>query len=316
MPVLYSGILYGVITLPFILYLYKTYFINNPAIIDGIDTNAVYAFWRLKHHIGIVHDARYFFTYPFGGVMITLVMFLICIFKFRKINDPFIKKLNLLNLIIFAQQFISLIVAAFDKNGVFVKTYPFRTNSISLFLFLTELTLILKYYAGNNWYRKLASGKLHNSSQRKFIFSNSLNGLLVLTFLSVFIPETISTFRNFNKLVDLDTDMISLIGFVKENTPGSSVFIFPDGDRPLSFIRRAERERFVVEKFTPTKSTTICEWYKRAIVKRRLKSDIALIDSIKQVYQVNYLVSDSLYRYPSLIPEKQFGKHRIYRITQ
>jgi hypothetical protein len=41
------------------------------------------------------------------------------------------------------------------------------------------------------------------------------------------------------------------------------MLFFVDGDRPYSFIRRAQGSDLLV-KITPTKSRTLYEWYKRA----------------------------------------------------
>jgi hypothetical protein len=315
---LLMGIAFVLLTGPLMVYLFQTYMINNPPVVNGINTNIIYAFWRLKHHIGMFSDFHYFITNTLWGVMITMILFAFCVFKFSKIrNHPVIGQLNTLNIIIFSQQFLFMIIAIFDKNGELMKTYPFRTNSISLLLFLLELTLILKIYLPVKLYKPLVLKYFSpkNLAERKNIFSMSMNTLLLMISLPVFIFETTQTMINARSYHgDLDENMIKLIEYVKENTPGSSVFIFPDGDRPYAFIRMAERERFVVNKFTPTKSAAIYEWYQRSLLKEALRKDISLIDSIKTSYKVNYLVSDSLYSYTGIILEKKFGSHNLYRI--
>jgi hypothetical protein len=314
-----SGAVYLAVTLPFILYLYHTYMTGNPAVINGVNTNAIYAFWRLKHHIGIFHDFHYFFTYAFWGVLLTLILFVICLLRFSRFRHPAIRQLNSLNIIIFSQQIVSMVIAIFDTHGVFVKTYPFRTNSLSFLIFLMELFLVLKIWLANTAYRKavLQFWTDRTVALRKVLFSNTANGILLVISITVLFFESAETFKKLDITGDdLDMPMVDLIRYSKENTPGSSVFLFLDGDRPYSFIRRAERERFVVVKFTPTRSTTIYEWYNRALLKENLRKDIALIDSIKTAYQVDYLVTDSSYTHSSLVLEKQFGTHRLYKITR
>jgi hypothetical protein len=319
LPVALTALVYTMIVLPLIYYLYHIYFINNPPIINGVNTNAIYAFWRLKHHIGIFHNFHYFVANSLWGVLITLFLYVFCLTYPQKLGDQNIRKLNTLNLIIFTQQFFFMIVALFDKNGVLMKTYPFRTNSLSVFLILLELTLIIKYWSSWYLYPSVINSILKSQSlvKRKAAFSAVFNTLLLLIMIPVFIYETSDMFRNITSFHhDLDEPMMGMIGYIKKNTPGSSVFIFPDSDRPYSFIRRAERERFVVEKFTPTTSAAIYEWYKRAQMKERIKQDISLIDSVSRAYQIDYMVSDSLYTYPSLILEKEFGNHKLYRIIR
>jgi hypothetical protein len=316
LPAMLSGALYALLMAPFILYLYKVYFTGNPEIINGVNTNAVYAFWRLKHHIGIFHDAGFFFRHAFIGVLVSLIMFGLCLSIFRKFKNPLIRSLNTLNIIIFSQQVIFMVIAIADKQGTLMKTYPFRTNTLSVFVFLLELSLIGKFYLANKVYRQAALKYLAEKTHpiRKMIFSNGLNALLMICFIIGFTIETNRTICEFRHDPDLDPAMKTLIGYVRDNTPGSAVFLFLDDDLPLSFIRRAEREQFVVIKFTPTRSTAIYEWYTRAMIKDKLQDNIELIDSVSTAYQVDYMVSDSAYQHPMLEVEKQFGDHYLFRI--
>lgn len=315
--IILSAAVYAVLVAPLFIYLYKIYITGNEVIINGVNTNAVYAFWRLRHHIGIFHSASYFFTYPFGGVLASMIFMATCVFYFRKLKIPWLRELNTLNMIIFGQQLIFIIAAIFDRNGTLMKTYPFRSNSLSIFLFYIECILVIRYYSAGKLYPaiRLRFNKWPYK-YKKQLFSNTMNSILLFASIPLFILATIHMVRNSsNYSVDADQDMMHLMKYVKDNTPGSSVFLLLDEDKPYSFIRRTERDRFVVIKFTPTTSTSIYEWYKRALLKERLNKDIALIDSLKTVYQINYLVSDSSFDYPSLIAEKQFGNHKLYKVN-
>jgi len=314
--VLTTGVPYLVIVLPLIVYLYHTYFTDNPSVINGVNTNAIYSFWRLKHHVGMFSDPEYFITYSLWGVALTMVLFAICVFVFRKVRSAPVQQLNALICIMFGQQFLFMLLSVLDREGIVGKTYPFRTNSLSWLLFLLESALVAKIYLPRI-YRRYSQSWLNNIpvTFRKLVFTNSLNLFLVFVTVPVFIAETVNTIRDLKSYHgDLDESMLSLIEYAKENSPRNAVFLFVDGDRPYSFIRRAERERFVVVKFTPTKSTTLYEWYRRAIIKERLRENISLIDSVKTAYPVQFLVSDSLYSHPSIEPEKQFGSHILYRV--
>jgi hypothetical protein len=80
---IYMGALYVLVTLPFIIYLYKTYFVNNPTMINGVNTNVIYTFWRVRHHIGLFFSLDYFVANHLRGVLKTLIMFELCVFVFR-----------------------------------------------------------------------------------------------------------------------------------------------------------------------------------------------------------------------------------------
>lgn len=313
----YTGTVYILITLPLIVYLYRTYFIDNPSVIDGVNTSVIYSFWRLKHHVGMFRDAEYFIKWSLWGVILTLIMLYLCAFVFSGIKDRNVRKLNLLNIIIFSQQSLFMILSVFDRNGVLGKTYPFRTNSISFLLFLFECSLIAVLYFPL-LYQRLSGRSFDNLKEavvEKAKASFSL--IILLVAFIVFMVELGITIKDLHSHHgDVDESMLSLISYVRHNTPEKSVFMFVDGDRPYSFMRRAERERFVVEKFTPTKSRTIYEWYRRAGIKKRLRDDIILIDSVKAAYTLNYLVSDSLYINSSIVLEREFGKHKLYRVME
>lgn len=312
------GFAYALLVLPLFIYLAKTYFIGNTTIINGVNTSAIYTFFRLRHHIGMFGDMTYFFSNHFGGVLISVALFLLCLFVFGKIKDDAVQQLNTLNIIIFTQQFIFILVGLFDKNGILMKTYPFRTSALSSFLIILEVTLVLRKYTSNKLYlaivRKFLARK--TSPYRKMIYVNGINLGMLLFLVPQFASETAETWlqRNtFNEV--LDNEMLDLIDYAKTSTPIKSVILMADGDMPFSFIRRSERDRFVTEKFTPTNSQTIYEWHKRILLKERLRKDISLIDSLKKVYRIDFLVSDSTYTYPSLYVEKQFGRHYFYKVV-
>jgi len=149
------------------------------------------------------------------------------------------------------------------------------------------------------------------------IYINGINLIMMLFLVPQFTSESIETWQQRNAFNDvLDNDMLELIDYTKTSTPKKSVVLMVDGDSPFSFIRRSERDRFVIEKFTPTSSHTLYEWHKRILLKERLKKNISLIDSLKKVYRIDFLVSDSAYTYGSLQVDNQFGSHFIYKVIQ
>jgi hypothetical protein len=315
--IILTGAVYAAIILPFIIYLYKTYMVNNPAVVNGVNTNALYAYWRLKHHIGMMRDLSYLLKYPLGGILVSMLLFGLCLFKFSKIKDKTIRQLNILNIIIFSQQFLFMIIGAFDKNAVLMKTYPFRTNSLSVFLCMIEMALLVKRYFSGGLYRIAVKKYLLRIPfpKRKQRYTDTLN-LVFFTVLSIaFVIKLTDRCSNLNANNDkTDSDMLNLMDYVRTNTPKTSVFILLDHDKPYSFIRRTERERFVVMKFTPTSSRAIYEWYKRETLVERMRTRISLIDSLKTAYRVDYLVTDSTFTHPSLQIEKRFGTHNLYKI--
>lgn len=313
------GALYFVLTLPFILFLASQYIFNSePSVIEGVNINRVYSVFRLKHHIGMFSDLRYFVNYHLGGVLITIGLFLLCVFYFRKFKSPDILKLNTLNIIIFIQQFVFIGIALIDKNGVLLKTYPFRTSSLSAFLILLEIAVIIKrfgLFSLFSYYRKKFPNIPYTQSRMHFALVMHLT--LFLIFIPRFSIEISDTIKNFYIGEDkLTEDMKDLILFSKNNTDPESVFLFLDSDKPFSFVRRAERDRFVINKFTPTNNQIIFEWYQRQLIKSKIAEDISNISLLQDKYKVNYLVSEKSLLHKQLTLLKQFGTYYLYCIEQ
>jgi hypothetical protein len=311
-PVLYLSGLYLIFILPLFIYLYKIYVINNPPIIKNVFISEIYAYYRLKHHIGAFGDTNYFIKHHLGGMLLSALCYMACMFWHNRYGNPWIKKLNLLNIVIFSQQFVFILVAIFDTHATLMKTYPFRTSTLSSLLFLLEVTLIIQHYGLPAFFRIYLK---HYKNKRKAIFLNNLNYATGTVFLILFIIETTQTILSYNKYSDaLSADLLSLIEYAGKETPREAVFIFPDSDYPYSFTRRSNRERFVVEKFIPTHNDKIYEWYNRLHCKKRIKEDIRVIDSVKNIYRIDYLITDSTYNYRSLKNVRLFGKYKLYRL--
>lgn len=303
--------LYLILIFPMFIHLYKTYIINNPPVINNIRISEIYAYYRLKHHIGAFGNMSYFMRHHFGGMLLSALFFLACLLWFNRFANPWIKKLNLLNIIIFSQQFIFVILALFDRHAILMTTYPFRTSTLSSLLIILELTLIIQHYGMPSLFRFMSKYK----SIGRETFLNHINFGMSIIFIVLFSIENAQTILSYTNFGDgLSEDLLSLINYAARETPREAVFIFPDSDYPYSFTRRSGRERFVIEKFVPTHNTEIYEWYDRLKCKKRIHEDIRVIDSVKNVYRIDYLITDSVYHYPSLEKVQQYGNYKLYRV--
>jgi hypothetical protein len=315
---IYSG-LYILILLPFIIYLGKVYLVNNESVISGIHTGWIYAYYRLPNHIGIFRDLAYFKNQHLEGVLTAFALFLLCIFYFRKFKRHDIQVLNTLNIIIFIQQFIFIIVAWFDKNGILLKTYPFRTSALTAFFMWLEIGLIFKYYGSWSIFNALSARlrifKNKKFLERKLLYASRMNLFLLVIFFAYFLFECSETISTGNREdPPPDEAMQKVINFAKTETVSKSVFLIFDDKWHPSFIRRSNREKFVVYKFVPTESKIIYEWYDRLMWKEKLQTDISLIDSVRKQYRIDYLVSKENYAISSLQEIREFGDYKIYEV--
>ena len=312
--------LYLLLTAPFIIYLAKIYFTNNPAIINGINTNWVYSYERLPHHLAIFKSWDYFVWKHARGVIITLILYGLCLFYFRRFKHPKIIQLNRLNLILFTQQVFFLIVAVFDRNGTILKVYPFRTSTLSSFFILIELALILKNHTfpwmANRFALMRLKAKKSSFPESKRTWYLGMNSLFLLLFLVFFTSECVQTFSGQNcDLPETLPPMYSMTQYIKTNTPEKAVFLLLDNDYPLSFHRLANRERFVVRKFTPTRSENIYTWYIRQLWKEMLEKDIGLLDEFNKRFSVDYIISSEQLDHPLLSIEYSTNDYCLYRNT-
>ena len=70
----------------------------------------------------------------------------------------------------------------------------------------------------------------------------------------------------------------------------------------------------MVFKFVPTKNRIIYEWYDRLMWQEKLRKDITLVDTVKNIYRIDYLVSKQYFTLPSLIKIREFGDYNIYEV--
>ncbi len=313
--------LYIILCLPFIIYLGTVYFVDNEAVVEGIHTGWIYANYRLPNHIGIFRDMAYFKKQHLEGILISISLFLLCVLYFKRFKRKDVRMLNTLNIIIFIQQFVFIIIAWFDKNGVLLKTYPFRTSTLNAFFLWLEIGLIVKHYGSPAIFRKLSQRigmfKSENYLRKKYRYAQSVNVFLLVVFTVYFFYECSETiFIGNREVLPPDKEMQQVFRFARTSTDKEAVFLFLDDNRYESFIRITNRERFVAYKFTPTKSKTIYIWYDRLMWKEKLRKDISLIDEVAAKYRIDYLFSEKRLEHPSLEIVREFGDYKIYKVKK
>lgn len=316
-----SLLIYGVIVMPFCIYLAKLFLFNNPAVIEGVNTNWIYCYQRLPFHLGIFKSWDYFRGTHLDGVLISLVFFLLCLFYFRRFKHQHIRTLNLLNIIIFSEQFLFILIAIFDRNGTLLKTYPFRTSALSSLLMLIQLFLIIKIYAC----KRITAYIVHLPSlmrrftihKKRLVYANAMNTLFLGLFIVFFSIECAETREGKNTdVLAVTVQMNQLMDYIHENTAKDAKFLFTIWDQPLSFHRKAEREPFVTWKFTPTLSQAIYEQYDRQLWKNRVTKNISFLDPLIEKYKVDYLISRRDLNDPLLRLVKTFGDLHLYSVSQ
>lgn len=294
LKVIKEGAGYALLTSPFIWYLGKTILMDSRSVINGVNIDWVYVYFRNAHH-----------TAPFGtwdcflknfaiGIVLSIIVFVFFIRISGKL-EGITASLNRLNIVIFSILFLFLFIGIFDRDGSVLKFYTFRLSGLSLFLSMTELLLILKKFK-SRWY------------SRDKVFAYSL-ALLMLLF-------TAGTVRNVLKTVKgMDSSAVSdeIASSAKTLSRTGDVFLYLNEDA-VDFIRKSERERFVVYKFDPGGGEKIYDWYTRVLEKRKLEKSIEHLAQLKKAYRVDFLISDKALNSSMLKERWSNGKYWIYGV--
>jgi len=311
--VLSSALILALLLTPLGYYLAGTYLLDNPNVIDGTQVSWVYVYVRNPHHLDVLRQLRQIGSSAQIGVALSAAAAWLCVNTFLKNKSPELRKLSLLALAIFCQQLLSIVAAMFDTGGVFLKFYPYRTSSLSLFLTLLILMLLYKEAAGGQ--RVPATSLGHSGAGRSgpsAVVTVMVAGLALGLASKVCVNAVDSYAVVFPSV--RQTAKISLYQWIKTNTPPDAV-ILDLNDRPrdnLDFIRKTDRDSFSVYKFVPTTNRLIYEWYQRALEKDRVAKNISVLPEVKSKYKINYVLSTKPLTHENLRPVYQNEFYFLY----
>jgi hypothetical protein len=291
--ILLYGLTFAFWTAPIGIYLAATYLINNPAVIGGVQISQVYVFIRNPHHLDIIKQIGQLGSSAQTGIILSLLCCALCFRLLDTGKDQLLRKVALLNIIIFCQQFLSLFIAVFDKTGAFLKYYPYRTSSLSFFLMFIILGILLR----ERFSRQGCGADLQPPVNKFFcIHSNAVAWLIILC---IFAGLGIKLYKNIGDSSELlfpsseTSDRFSLYDWIKINTQPDAVFLDLNKNirDDLDFIRRTERDSYSVFKFVPTTNRLIYDWYMRVLEKKKVQQNIAYVHELRQKYRIDYMVS-------------------------
>lgn len=281
---------------PFFIYLANEIIFNYKVVINDINLNWVTVYFRLPHHVGLFKNRYYFFINHLPGILTSLSWFFLCVFYFKKSKDTYIRKINLLNIVVFSILFVSIFIGCFDSTGMFLKYFPFRISALSMFLIIIQIILILKRYAIKEAFIKYV---------QVILFVLCIPALCYAT-----VKNIGSNYFNFIKS---HPEQSKLTEFIKKNTDPKDVFMLV-GFEDLSFIRKTKRDRFVVYDFGFVGGDKQYEWYIRLIEKNKVEKNIVNLFNILDKYRINYILSKVKYDVPRLSQVYQNGSYYVYKI--
>lgn len=278
-----NGILFGLLFLPFFIYLYKGVFGNHELIPQNVDVDWVYAYYRNTKHVGFLQDWKTFSRTAKDGVLIStgaLSLAIYLFFRYKKAG----KSNFFLNIFILfnAQTLLFLIVGLFDPHGHIMKYYPFRQSGLAVFTFIIGLMV---------WMNE--QGYFEMAVKQKF----PMKKILIVVFVLLFATRMGMQAQNFTSgfwHVHLNEPYHQLYSWVELNTNPKAVFLLintPENNDHLYFSRKTRRDRFAVEKLVPAGGLHLAEWYLRMLEKEAIEKDINHLSNTLQHYKIDYIVS-------------------------
>ncbi len=285
--ILRYALVFSALTAPFGLYLADAYLVDNPGIIDGVRISQIYVYLRNPHHLDIIRQIGHWGSSAQIGVILSLLAGWLCVHLYVSNRDEVIRKLALLNIVIFGQQLVSLLIALKDTSGAFLKFYPYRTSSLSLFL----VSLLLMVLAKRSFSRPESPAEGTAGGHAMVVASVMI--VCITAGLGVNLYKNIRDSHDLLWPAPETSARMSLYGWIKTHTPPNAVFLNLNQRLrdDLDFMRKTERDRFSVSKFVPTSNRMIYDWYRRVQEKDRVKADIAYIDELAKKYRIDFVVT-------------------------
>lgn len=260
---------YIIATVPLLLYL-KT------AINIKVDYNPsvswIYTYFRHPHHLALFKSPGYFYSKHFYGILSSVIALLLSISFSGQLKNEKLKHLNNFVIVSLIGLLLFVVIAFFDNEGIFLKYYPFRINTLTTFVLFLILTSLLISIIKN---------------ESIVILKQIVFYISIVILFKAFLTSIIENRNYLNN--ETNSELINITNYIKSNTPKNSVVLSFLED--LSLNRRMERDRFVVYKFIPADMNAIPEWYERELYKRKLSKDFNTIKKMPESYKIDYVLT-------------------------
>ncbi len=264
------GFLFSVLVLPYLFYLSGQVLIDQRNVINGVNLDWVYTYYRNPHHtVSFYKGWSFFRIHRFDGFLMLLAAIILGTIFYRKTDNPLVKNFWLFAFATYILLLLAIGISAVDTTGKILKFYVFRIGTVS---FLA--TCILLLYEVQN-------------AINKSRFKNAL----VLTMLAgslISIPHVLH--RKISKLPPEDPAYQSMTEYMRENlNPGTTVLgSFNSVD--FDFIRKTRCDLFITQKYVPSGGEKLYEWYHRFEDQRELEDNWDLLPTFLESREdINYI---------------------------
>ena len=270
------GLLYAALMSPFLYYL-STEIHSTGSVLNGVNLDWVYVFYRNAHHAAPLSRPGAF--HRVVAAMVGMVAAAVYLLRLSgKRPDEWTAKLRAMNAVALAMLAAGLLISVLNASGSISKYYLLRIASVGILLFWTCV-----FWRTRRHHPQLAR------SPGNALLSLVLRPALAYHAIGNVSPALRPPCPNFLDLVD----------HVRRNTRPDDVFL-EYHDLPISFMRRAERESFVMKKFDPGGGAKIYEWYLRMEAVKAARQNPGQLAELARQFRVDYVVSLQPLANPSL----------------
>ena len=284
------GLIYTVGLIPQLIYL-SSYILESESIINGVNINWVYTFYRNPHHCAPFSrgDWTSVVLPSFIQLIVTSIL-LLTLFRKKKgmLNDKLFWMASVTHLMIWA----AVIITNLDSSGGISKYYLFRIGSVTAFVF----------YIYVFWW----TIHTHPKFARKAGYF-----LFYCFFIPLLIGRSVSNLKRWKH--NDSKGFIELVDFLQNNTNRDAIII-NHSEMPTRFSRMCEREVYVIKKLIPGNNDKIYEWYKRMETVKSIRDDISKIDQLELDNETKYLVSKEKLSSSQLNLKFSNDEYFLYRI--
>lgn len=276
------GTLSLVLVAPFVYLISSALGTDAPVIQNGVHADWIYTAYRNPHHTYIFRSSEYFWMVFAKGIISSALLFILCLFYFNKNESAKVRQLNGLNITVFSLLAILILLGWADKNGQFLKYYPYRLSAYTSLFIFTQLYLVLR------------NSSLWENRIRKI---NWLVAVIALGVLGFKVADHFRVFEKEKKTAKKEA-FVELTDFIKKETdPNASFIFYEEGVSERNhihndFSRRSLRKRFVSYKFVPTKPDKLHLWYQRCMQRKAFFQDYNYVDTILKNYDLDYIIID------------------------
>ena len=290
------GGLYSLLLAPFVYYLANEIILHSSKTNGIFSADWIYTYYRNPHHTAIFSSLDYFYDYHAKGVLWSFVIAVVSICIFPEVLVPKLFQLNKFVVVMSCILFVNVILAFFDKEGHFLKYYPFRLASMQLFLFyIIALSVVKEYFVKQHIFQSAAI-------------------VIVLFFFGMSV--ILNAYKMIRFIRNTNSSFYEMTTYINQHTPKDAVVYYADKseDFTLSFTRKAQRDRFVVYKFVPAGTNKIYEWYDRIQIQQKSEKNIDSLLKARIKYKIDYVLTKDSIVNDGFVPVKKAGAYMLYKL--